>query len=1828
MKTIKLIPAVIVFLLCAGYLSATPTFTPTVTATMIPANCLIDDCDDGNSLNARFGYWYSYDDSEFGGSSTVWPGPSDDFVMSAPGAGGMGMAARITGYVTTVFQYGYAGMGADVFPMKNPVDFTACSGVQFMVKGDGKQYSVGLMTDFAGMDGNTGNYYKYTFTPPTDWTKVTILFSSFTQEMGWGTMYARSTALSRVKAIVFKTFGQPHASFDLQIDDLEILDCTSCGVPQPTHTPAPAGSPTFTRTITPPLTVSATATSTRTATRTVTPTVTIPMGTSTFTRTVTPTHTFGYELYSPCWADVDGSGFESVVLPVLGFNKIKVRADSTGRAGVIYHLSEGMIFLRSNGSEFVDADGFGTESAPIKGAISGADYDLVFDSSDRACIAGFSGYESNLEPFFIRYIPGTGWVNAAGSPTGLTIAVQTSPAIVWKISLQTDSMNNPHMAWSETDSAGNTRLGYIKWKGSEWVDADGEGLESMFVADSSGALHAYLLLDSADRPHLAWSGYLGGVSAIQYLYHNGSEWVDADGTGTESVKISVDGNYCELQGVAMGADDVPHILYEQGQNLIHLKKTGTVFTDADGTGRESEIISSGFLTDGASLAVHDNMPYVAFGDYSSGYADIHFMKYTGLGWADVDGIGLESINVTNNTSISTKPNIDVSSEGRIHLAYTNSGDMGGNARYLMSVCGLSGTPVPTAIPTATHTATRTMTPCCDISPTFTRTITPSVTATITPTPFGFTDGRIVVEVGGDNGARDTYIDSSGRLITATLEWDDGCTCYVIVLYCHLPDGTLDTSFGSGGRLVCPGPVISTQFEVNITIRCDASGNIIVAGTTDSCGGTCSDVIIYRFTSTGAPDNTFGGGQCWRTYDNLAGGNGNDILTSMEIDESGRIVCTGRSWNGTDYDMFVLRCNADGTRDTSFGTNGCRTVHNEGGGNGYDSGTKTVCHGGKVYVIGESDSDDPGCTGTCRVMCVWRFNEDGTADTTFGTGGCVKYINTASGHKNCTAKEIIITTGGKIAVTGYVTDGIDCLITCKTMITMMLNTDGTFDTGFGSGGIITGTTGTEGTCLVEFENKLYVGMNKYFSAERDCAVRRYNMDGTLDASFNGTGEWSYNGGYDDECRVLRVSACNLYLSGSSYKPATGYDAVIWEIKDICGPVATPTPTPTPDDFTDGRIDIQNPGNNGAKDTCIDSEGRIISVMLEWNDGCSCYVIVLYRFLAGGALDTSFGTGGRLVCPGPVISTQFEINITVKCDASGRIIVGSTTDSCGGTCSDVIIYRFTSEGAPDNTFNAGQCWRVYDNLAGGNGNDILTSLEIDENGKLVCTGRSWNGTDYDMFVLRCNADGTRDTSFGVNGCKTVNNAGGGNGYDCGNKVLCHGGKIYVIGESDSNDPGCTGTCRVMCVWRFNADGSEDTTFGTGGCVKYIDTAAEHKLCSPRSIVITSGGWIVVTGYVTAGFECKIICKKMITIMLKMDGTYETYFGTNGILVGPNVSEGVSIIEDDGKLVIGMNTYNNAERDCMVRRYNINGTQDMTFNVTGEWRTNYSYDDACTSVLKINGCKLLVSGSIYRPATGYDAVLWKIDDTCPPQTPTPTPTLTLTRTVTPTATMTVTPTFTITLTPFFTMTATPTATVCNAGIPPSFIVEMIFNPENLNFDIFEVTSSVPLVSAPYITVYPHGGSDNKPPQTLPAYLIPGETQKYRALYPKTTGFGDVDTVSVEGTDLCGMPGSYTGKFEKSVISKRDVVPFSNVFNPDDGGRVRFLYNVYGGTPVKIRVYSRTGALITTLFDGVQTEARQYEIIWDGKNSEGKTVASGTYVVVFETDHYTVKEKTAVTR
>ncbi|HDQ26853.1 MAG TPA: hypothetical protein ENN43_08940 [bacterium] len=208
--------------------------TPEPTSTLAPF--LVDDMEDCNNANAipesagGPGYWYTYDDSEDEGTSEVWPlteakgGAGYEFEMSALGRGGVGCAARITGVVTTDFEYGFVGMGVNLLDEvdgnKVSMDLRNFTGVSFWAKGDGKNYMVKLSSGHADFQlGDGDDHYNRQFATTADWVQQQIPFANFTQE-SWGSTVALNDALSEVTALQFQTRGQPHTSIDIWVDDI------------------------------------------------------------------------------------------------------------------------------------------------------------------------------------------------------------------------------------------------------------------------------------------------------------------------------------------------------------------------------------------------------------------------------------------------------------------------------------------------------------------------------------------------------------------------------------------------------------------------------------------------------------------------------------------------------------------------------------------------------------------------------------------------------------------------------------------------------------------------------------------------------------------------------------------------------------------------------------------------------------------------------------------------------------------------------------------------------------------------------------------------------------------------------------------------------------------------------------------------------------------------------------------------------------------------------------------------------------------------------------------------------------------------------------------------------------------------------------------------------------------------------------------------------------------------------------------------------------------------------------------------------------------------
>ncbi|MCW2924995.1 MAG: hypothetical protein JWM98_2399 [Thermoleophilia bacterium] len=180
------------------------------------------------------------------------------------------------------------------------------------------------------------------------------------------------------------------------------------------------------------------------------------------------------------------------------------------------------------------------------------------------------------------------------------------------------------------------------------------------------------------------------------------------------------------------------------------------------------------------------------------------------------------------------------------------------------------------------------------------------------------------------------------------------------------DGSLDPAWGTGGfRAFTEGSGFDGVFAA---VAPDADGSVLAAGYQYGAG-FLRDMLIVRFTSTGALDTSFDGDGILRPW--VLGGD--DIYYDLAIQPDGRILAAGR--NGND-DIVVDRFSASGMVDSSWGTAGRVTLSYAGAGT--NEGGKRIELQPNGAVVVETVTDG-GATDTARLV---RLTSTGTVDGSF------------------------------------------------------------------------------------------------------------------------------------------------------------------------------------------------------------------------------------------------------------------------------------------------------------------------------------------------------------------------------------------------------------------------------------------------------------------------------------------------------------------------------------------------------------------------------------------------------------------------------------------------------------------------------------------------------------------------------------------------------------------------------------------------------------------------------------------------------------------------------
>jgi len=491
-------------------------------------------------------------------------------------------------------------------------------------------------------------------------------------------------------------------------------------------------------------------------------------------------------------------------------------------------------------------------------------------------------------------------------------------------------------------------------------------------------------------------------------------------------------------------------------------------------------------------------------------------------------------------------------------------------------------------------------------------------------------------------------------------------------------GTLDSGFGSTGQR---SRVIGADSNFRPTLLLDdddrvqiaAGGNFVRVRAGSPFPVNESDPALFQFTVAGLDDSSFpagGSGNGLADADSLDGRDFSGGYADAVRQPDGKRVLTARlgiQGGFANVDSAVLRLNPDGSRDSTFGSDGGVTLPKP---------LPDTEVGSLVGLAVQADGRIVGIGSITRTggqsigYFLARFNVDGTLDDgsagdstpgdSFGTADADGVDGVVLNRSE--AAFALSSTGYRVRVQGsriVVIDSTDAVNEVRLFGHMA---DGRLDAGFGSGGVVRDIRG-DGFCirpelLVQPDQKLL------FTAE--CVIGRLNADGSPDASFGGDG------------LVFRDAGNTRELTSGLARTATRWLALQPDGKFLTGGSSSDGLTEIarfhadglPDTgFGDDRIQIPLAGSPIFGGLAVDRQGAVLVGNLD-NRTSSAASIELARLCGGLSVDTRpdpFSFDDRIDVP---LSTEQRSNVytvsglTDTVPALIRVENGEYSAGCAG------------------------------------------------------------------------------------------------------------------------------------------------------------------------------------------------------------------------------------------------------------------------------------------------------------------------------------------------------------------------------------------------------------------------------------------------------------------------------------------------------------------------------------------------------------------------------------
>lgn len=348
-------------------------------------------------------------------------------------------------------------------------------------------------------------------------------------------------------------------------------------------------------------------------------------------------------------------------------------------------------------------------------------------------------------------------------------------------------------------------------------------------------------------------------------------------------------------------------------------------------------------------------------------------------------------------------------------------------------------------------------------------------------------------------------------------------------------------------------------------------------------------------------------------------------------------------------------------------------------------------------------------------------------------------------------------------------------------------------------------------------------------------------------------------------------------------------------------------------------------------------------------------VVARYNSNGSLDTGFGGSGVVVTD----VGGLDVPVTVAARSDGRIVVAgysytSTYDSA------FALVRYNADGSLDTTFGGdGKVTTDFGPLT-----DVANGVAFQPDGKLVAAGYATRDdvSDLDSVLARYNDDGSLDMSFGGGGAVTTDDVSRTQKIDA--IALQSDGRIVAAGFSTSNGSGPNYDIELS---RYNADGTLDGSFGVSGKTVPVDFGG-HEF--PLSVAIQSDGRYVLAGQSLNVNPSNFVLFRYtadgsLDTSFGTGGQVVTSFGSGS---NYNLASGVAI-QSDGKIVAaGEAGVSASSHNFALARYNPDGSLDGSFGSGGTVITEFHSNlDAAYGVAIANDGKIIAAGEYAEDNSG---------------------------------------------------------------------------------------------------------------------------------------------------------------------------------------------------------------------------------------------------------------------